>query len=169
MSYLISGKLWLVAQIGLDLVLIALFVVLIRHFRRTTTPPTEPSRALDTTQIESVLQDAKHVAAEFEDQLREKKAIITRLNEQLDNRIINLNLLLSRADSCPQSLNEGKDRPEKVQKNTYDLQNEIVALSENGLPRTQIAQKLGVIQGEVDLVLDLKKKFQQLKTGTAQI
>ena len=168
-SLLMSAKLWLVIQIGLDIVLVALFIVLIRYFRRSASGD-DSRQVLETTrEIEAVLNDAKKVAEEFEVHLKEKKAIVGRLNEQLDNRIINLNLLLSRADLTPESGDRDNKGSERVHQNSYDLQNEIVALSEKGHTANKIAEKLGVIKGEVDLVLDLKKKFQDMTAETAKI
>jgi len=165
-AVLMSAEFWLVIQIGLDCVLILLFIFLVRHVRRLGRPD-ESAQLLDTMQsVESVLNDARKVAGEFEAQLEEKKAIIGRLNEQLDHRIINLNLLLTRSDSRGQSHGEGKNGTSDPGKNTYDLQNEIIALSEKGLSPSKIAEKLGVIKGEVNLVLDLKKKFLEMKSET---
>ncbi len=161
-----SAEFWLVIQIGLDCVLILLFIFLVRHVRRLGRPD-ESGRMSEMMQsVESVLNDARKVAGEFETQLEEKKAIIGRLNEQLDHRIINLNLLLTRTDSNGPSHGDGKNGTPGPGKNTYDLQNEIIALSQKGLSPSKIAEKLGVIKGEVNLVLDLKKKFLDMKSQT---
>ena len=164
-----SAKFWLVIQIGLDGILILLFIFLIRHVRRLSRADGSGQLSEMTHSVESVLNDARNVAGEFETQLKEKKAIIGRLNEQLDHRIINLNLLLTRTDSNGPSLGDGKNRTSDPGKNTYDLQNEIIALSEKGLSPSKIAEKLGVIKGEVNLVLDLKKKFLEMKSETAKM
>ena len=159
-----SAKFWLVIQIGLDGVLILLFIFLIRYVRRLSRPDESGELLEMMHSVESVLTDARNVAGEFETQLKEKKAIIGRLNEQLDHRIINLNLLLTRTDSNGPLHEDGKNGIPGPGKNTYDLQNEIIALSEKGLPPNKIAEKLGVIKGEVNLVLDLKKKFRDMKS-----
>ena len=158
-----SAKFWLVIQIGLDITLVVLFIILIKHFRRSIQPG-DSAQALEMTHpVESVLTDARKLAGEFEKQLEEKKAIIGRLNEQLDNRIINLNLLLTRTDSYADPSGNRKNRKQGMYKNTYDLQNEIVALSDKGFSPDKIAQELGVVTGEVNLVLELKKKFHDIQ------
>jgi hypothetical protein len=44
-------------------------------------------------------------------------------------------------------------------KNVDRLQREVITLSEKGMSPKNIAENLGVGKGEVDLVLDLKRKF----------
>jgi DNA-binding NarL/FixJ family response regulator len=118
-----------------------------------------------TTTLEPLLKDAHKVGRQFEAQLKEKQEIARRLNEHLDSHIISLNLLLNRAELCLVS-GENTPTPERkttLRKDVYDLQQEIITLSEKGLSAEKIANRLGIAEGEVTLVLDLKKKFRDIE------
>lgn len=159
----LSPELLFAVQIGLDLLLIGLFVYMIKQVRRPSQRGVAGNTVEMTSAVTSVLEEAKAVAAQFDRQLKEKREIIGRLSEQLDNRIINLNLLLKQSDPGRGGAEEAEG-PQKGQRpNSYDLQQEILSLSEKGLPATEIAETLGIVQGEVNLVLDLKKKFREME------
>jgi len=167
MMFSLSVQFWLIIQIVLDLCLVTLFIVFVRQVR-TMSANLGSNLGLQETEevantLESVLKDAKDVAGQFEVQLNEKKCIAKRLNEQLDSRIISLNLLLNRAEARLESNDIAVDGNSKSHKDVHHLQHEIIALSEKGDTPGKIADRLGVIKGEVELVLDLKKKFQDIE------
>ncbi|GAG36455.1 unnamed protein product, partial [marine sediment metagenome] len=45
----------------------------------------------------------------------------------------------------------------------YDLQQEIIALGVKGIAPQEIADRMGISKGEVTLVLELKRKFQEME------
>ncbi len=167
MMFSLSVQFWLIIQIVLDLCLVTLFIVFVRQVRTMSANLGSSMGSQETEEIintlESVLKDAKDVAGQFEVQLNEKKLIAKRLNEQLDSRIISLNLLLNRAEARLESNDIAVDGNSKSCKDVYHLQHEIIALSEKGDTPGKIADRLGIIKGEVELVLDLKKKFQDIE------
>ncbi|MFZ5571712.1 MAG: DUF6115 domain-containing protein [Thermodesulfobacteriota bacterium] len=104
--------------------------------------------------IEPLFKEAEMAAKDFEKQLREKNQIIKQLNEKLDSRIISLNLLLNRADLNLRSGSLGAE-----QAHVYDQQTAIGRLYEKGYDAASIARELTMPKGEVELVIDLKKKL----------
>ncbi len=166
MMFPLSVQFWLIIQIVLDLCMVTLFIVFVKQVRTMSVNQGSNHGSQETEEItnrlESVLKDAKDVAGQFEDQLKEKKHIAKRLNKQLDSRIISLNLLLTRAEARLESNDIATDGNSKSCKDASYLQQEIIALSEQGDTPGKIADRLGVIKGEVELVLDLKKKFQDI-------
>jgi hypothetical protein len=162
MDYLRSIELWIAVQIGIDLCLIMLFLVAIRQVRGFKKGLSISQMEDVRKTIEPVLEDAKALANQFEAQLKEKQNIVRRLNNSLDDRVIGLNLLLKRAESCqinPVSKGDGGH----VSMEVHQLQQEVIALSEKGMNPKKIAANLGIAKGEVDLVLDLKKKFTEMQ------
>ena len=94
--------------------------------------------------------------ARFENQLKEKARLVRSVNEHLDSRIISMNLLLNRAEAqIPENL-----KNEDLHRNhILDQQEAILKMyGENHAPE-EIAKSLSLPRGEVDLVIDLKKKF----------
>jgi len=76
--------------------------------------------------------------------LEEKREITLQLISQLDERIHTLRSLLKKVDEKSVSPKNGVDA-------------EIAKMAEAGLDITQIARKLGLSKGEVQLTLDLKR------------
>ena len=155
---------WIVGQIIIDIVLLLLFFYLIRM----TNSPRSVNVAANTVNklteaIEPLLRDAERAAAEFESQLKEKHRIIRKLNEYLDDRIISLNLLLNRSELYSEDLQE-KNKTSQPKPHVVDQQKLILRLAQKGLDSESIAKKLSISVGEVELVLDLKKKFLQMET-----
>ncbi|MBF0118076.1 MAG: hypothetical protein HQK79_04520 [Desulfobacterales bacterium] len=105
--------------------------------------------------IEPLLKEAQEVADTFEVQLKEKKNLIKELNESLEKRFISLNLLINRVDK------RGTPSPQK-QSNVYDQQEEILKLYKKGEDTEAIAKKLSMPKGEIELVIELKKKFLEM-------
>lgn len=84
----------------------------------------------------------------FEQRLDEKIALLKLLEEKADKKIESLERLLYAA--------AGPDGAGKRQ--NQNREDEILALSEKGIDRLEIARILSVPAGEVELILDLHKK-----------
>ena len=157
-----SVEFWVIIQIAIDLCLIILFVIFLRQVKATTRPESSDVQRITST-LEPLLQDAHEVGRQFEAQLKEKQHIVRRLNQHLDSHIISLNSLLNRAETCLVSGENTFEGKKTLDKDVYDLQQEIITLSEKGLRAEKIANRLGIAKGEVTLVLDLRKKFREME------
>jgi hypothetical protein len=150
-------------QVAIDVLLIILFVVFMKQSRAA-----KVGRALSAAEplpqmLEPLLKEAEKVAGEFEDQLKEKQRLIRGLNERLDSRIISLNLLLSRAEEHLVSHEKESSGKDNSPRHVYDIQQEIIDLGKKGLGTEEIANRMGISKGEVTLVLELKRKFQEME------
>jgi len=118
--------------------------------------------------LEPLVKESKKAAISFDKQIKEKKRLIKELNDALDSRIISINLLLSRADALQKKLEERKNQynldssPNAV----LDQQNQIIAMYNQNFDIDSIAQKLSIPKGEVQLVIDLKKKFVEMEKNS---
>lgn len=110
-------------------------------------------------EIEPLLKASEKAAKMFEDQLKKKKQMIEILNEKLDNRIISLNLLLNRAENYEAREEPAADGPNHV----YDQLAAVAALYEAGSDAESISEQLSMPKGEVELVLDMKRKLLALQ------
>jgi uncharacterized protein DUF6115 len=157
----ISIKYWVVFQMVLDLFLVMLVLFFIKSMKSGLRKEATREAAQQVIQlIEPLLKEAEKTADTFDRQLKEKSRLIYSINERLDSRIISLNLLLNRAKTDFSSV-QGEDGT--TQSHIYDQQEAILALyKENHDPET-IARKLSMPRGEVDLVIDLKQKFQSIE------
>ena len=159
----VAIEFWVVTQLLVDLLLIIFFVVLMKQLKAGKSKRASSDAEPWPRGLEPLLKEAEKVAGQFETQLKEKQRLVRRLNEHLDNRIISLNLLLSRAEVCLASHGNESWGKNGQHKHVYDLQQEIIGLGENGLAPQEIANRVGISEGEVTLVLELKRKFQEME------
>jgi hypothetical protein len=152
-------KLLTFTQLGIDLIIVIVFIFLIKRFKHFNKGP---SFEKPTKVFESLLIDAEKMAEQFRGQLEEKQRLIQSLNEQLDKRIISLNIILNRSDVLLSSTGEGGVESNKNSTTIDGQQTEIIKLAKEGQSAEKIAETLSVPQGEVRLVLDLKKKISQM-------
>jgi hypothetical protein len=155
---------WIVGQLVVDIVLLFLFVYLVRTINHRSSGNISDKTVGRLREVmEPVLRDAEKVAKKFESQLKTKQQTIRKLNEYLDDRTISLNLLLNRAELYLEESQE-KDKKTAPKLHVVDQQKEIIALAQKGLDSEKIAKQLSISVGEVELVLDLKKKFLKMET-----
>ena len=121
------------------------------------------------------MRESKKTAIAFDEQVKEKKRLLKALNHALDDRIININLLLSRAETQQNKLLEQLNKPSSVSlaapalnpdassSAVLDQQHRILELYEQRLSPDDIARQLSVPKGEVTMVIDLKKKFLEME------
>jgi cell shape-determining protein MreC len=142
----------LFAQIGIDVALIVVFFAVLRKMR-------EPEKKLDKRieLFESLLIEADTTTQKFKERLDEKHRLIRSLNEELDKRILSLNVLLNRAEV----LLSRNRKPIQDQNDTPDqdsIRAEILEFARQGYKTEHIAKKLSMPKEEVKLVLDMRGK-----------
>ena len=152
-----SVQYWIFLQIILDLFLVVLILLFIRRYKSGLRREASREAARQVIDLlEPLLKEARTTASSFGDQLKEKARLVQSINERLDSRIISLNLLLNRAAV---HLTEGEKDEGSPSNHIYDQQNAILKLYAENHDPEQIAKQLSLPRGEVDLVIDLKKKF----------
>ncbi len=154
---LLSTEFWIVFQISLLLFLGLFFWFYYKNSgeqRLEQNDTVAESTEKIMTLLEPLLKEAESSATVFESQILEKKRIIQSLNDKLDNRIINLTLLLNRADAV---ISNAPDMNERY--DLADTQEAIISLYNEGTRASEISRQLSVSEQEVDLVIGLKKKF----------
>ena len=157
---------WVIVQILVDLLLIILFIILMRQLKDSRATRASSGVEPVSQVLKPLLKKAEKVAGQFEAQLKEKQRLIRRVNEDLDSRIISLNLLLNQAEVCLASHEKESWGENRQYKHVYDLQQEIIDLGEKGLSIQEIANRVGISKGEVRLVLELKRKFQEIEKSS---
>lgn len=123
--------------------------------------------------LEPLVEESRNVATRFDEQIQEKKRLIKELNDALDSRIISINLLLSRSDALQKKLEDRQTRvppsfPPGLNSSSgavLDQQNQIIDMFHKNFDINDIAQTLSIPKGEVQLVIDLKKKFVAMEKG----
>jgi len=148
-------KYLILTQIGIDIVIIIVFVFLIKKislFKR------DSSLNKGLKMYESLLSDGSRISEQFKEQLEEKKHMIKVLEQQLEKRITSLNVMLNRTDAL---LFQNRQY-DNVDSGCLDNQKkEILKLAKQGHSSEQIADALTIPREEVMLVMDLKNKISQ--------
>lgn len=126
--------------------------------------------------LEPLMEEARKTANRFDKQIKEKKRLLKELNDALDTRIININILLSRADNLQKQMEEKQKQavaasPVQIPvtthpQNVMDQQKQIIQMYHQKLDADAIAERLSVPKGEVQLVIELKKKFLEMEKNT---
>ena len=129
--------------------------------------------------LEPLVKESRDAAILFDEQIKDKKRLLKGLNDALDSRIININLLLSRADAMQKKLEERQAETNRVfdslpRERAVDIssgtvanqQNQILKMYQQKYDIDTIAQELSIPRGEVQLVVDLKKKFLEMEKNS---
>lgn len=142
-------------QIVIDIAIIVVFILLIKKLQLFN-----QNSALNDglTIFESVLTDADNMAAQFKAQLAEKNHLINKLNNELEKKIMSINVLLNRADVLLSDQTQNSEESALL----GSQQEEIIKLAQAGQDLESIAERLSIPKGEVMLVLNLKKKISQM-------
>lgn len=121
--------------------------------------------------LEPLVEESRKAAISFDRQIKEKKRLVKELNDALDSRIISINRSLSRADALqkkleksPPLINPSSPLPNTISFNAasnamLDHQHQIIEMYNQQFDIDSIAQRLSIPKGEVQLVIELKKKF----------
>ena len=111
---------------------------------------TEPrGHSIEFEGLKEWVKESELICETLSKNLQEKRKIAKRLMAQLDGKLAEMNDLLSRID-------EKRPLPSEEIK-SRDVHSVIVEMAESGCHVSQIARWLKIPEGEVQLVLDLKK------------
>jgi len=151
---------WIVLLLAVNLCVITILFIFIRNLKNTIRDMIVGDAAEKVMDmIEPAVKETGILQSKFEDQLREKKLIISDLNRRLDDKIISLNILLKRTDEYLNRDVVKKRKEDVISSETRDQQQAVLDLFRDGFDSGYIADKLNLSESEVKLVIDLKKKF----------
>ncbi len=189
---LFSIEFWIGVQLIVDFIFVLLLFGLVRQFKKNGKSGINIDDFDDKSYIprdktiktaneimeilEPLVHESKAAAKIFDQQIKEKKNIMQKLNDALDSRIISINLLLSRAETLFEKLQKKnlqamETYPDFNSKKSFnhshddviDQQKKILELYAMGSSVESIASKLAMPEGEVNLVVSLKEKFLKME------
>nr|NJM03807.1 hypothetical protein [Desulfobacula sp.] len=194
MIRLFSVEFWMAVLFFINFSLVLFVFVLIRKVNRFfaeqafASPPGgglgEDDPVRDTASdimavLEPLVKDSREAAILFDEQIKDKKRLLKGLNDALDSRIININLLLSRADAMQKKLEERQAESGRIfaalskgegadvsSGNPAGQQDQILRMYDQKYDIDAIARQLSIPRGEVQLVVDLKKKFLEMEKNS---
>ena len=135
-------------EIGLIFLVIALALALVLSKRASPSTKKE-IQSLDMEGLKEWVKESEAICESLSKNLQEKRKIVKRLITQMDGKIDQIHQLLQKVDEAvPIVSDEDKNK---------GLYPQIVEMANAGCQASQIARWLKVPEGEVQLVLDLKK------------
>ncbi len=152
---LLALKYLIILQIAIDLAIFVVFILLmirLKSFNKNSSLNEKLER------YESLLTDAADMSERFNKMLQEKKDIVIKVNEHLDNRIKSLHAMLNRTDALLFNHRSG-NQDDSDENSLRNHNKEIIKLAREGFDSDYIADSLFISKEEVMLVLDLKKKI----------
>jgi len=148
----IDLKFLILTQIGIDVIIIIVFILLIK---KTGFFKKDSSLNKRLKLYESMLSDASRTSEQFKKQLDEKKHMIKMINQNMEERITSLNVMLNRTDAL---LFHNRQYDNMDMDSLDNQKKEILKLEKKGHSSEQIADVLSIPRETVMLVLDIKKK-----------
>lgn len=147
-------KLLMISQVALEIIILIFFVVIVYRLRRENRKELMDHR-LRTYQ--ALLADADKMTRQFDRQLAEKKRLIKTLNTKLEEKAVNMSVLLNRAESIGATAMIHTDHagePRVLSRRERD----VMRLAAKGHGPQDIAGALSIPKEEVKLVLKLQQK-----------
>lgn len=149
--------------IAIDIVFFIFLIMLFRrfnHIRKNTLLDNEIKT------FESLIRDSDETAGQFNEQLKDKKQLIEKLNKKLDKRISSLKVLLSRSDILLSESSTQNGSDDAIDKKQVSRRHDILNLAKDGKQIGEIAQKLSIPHGEVLLTLNMSRKISEQSKNT---
>lgn len=126
--------------------LLITFVYLRRILARSTA---KESPSLDSNRLRDWVRESDAICQDLSKNLDEKRAIVGRLIAQMDEKIQTFQALLKEVDGERGVL--ARDGKEK------DLGDQVSEMTQAGCEVSEVARRLQLSKGEVELILDLKR------------
>ncbi|MEW6326981.1 MAG: hypothetical protein AB1487_05225 [Thermodesulfobacteriota bacterium] len=147
MDYFSSVETLMTVQIGIEIILIFFVVFILLKFRGTRFGQLNGS----IENVAGLVHETEKICKTLANNLNEKRALADKLLSDMDHRISELHKLSERA---AQSTGYQISSPHKQ----ADAYTNVVELSRYGLSVDEIAERLSMTRGEVELVLGLARE-----------
>jgi len=149
-------QIWIVGQIIVDIIMVALLLWFVRfNFKRRT-----PWKDYETVfqKSETILSEMRTISHELEQNLQEKKDLSRDILKHLEQG-------LRRAEKSCEQIRTTIPKPDLSlsdqpgpRTDTNQTRSSVKALLGKGLPKEEIARHLGISVGEIELLLKLQPK-----------
>ncbi|MEW6266657.1 MAG: hypothetical protein AB1641_26595 [Thermodesulfobacteriota bacterium] len=157
-----SLEIWLILQVALEALLLALMVAFLLRLRRVKQAgpaalPPEVDQAM-----QRFLTESEKLSTAFSEALRQKKELSVNLLLKLERKISEMQRLLDQAEQkLSQAARSTETSPDSDKANPAAPENRtlVLRLAEQGLSVEEIARKARLHRGEVELILDLEKRI----------
>lgn len=148
-------------QIIIDLIFFVTIVILLRQLskRIVKTPPVIDESIV--REFKKLITDSQDHANQFLKVVEENEQRLNKISRQLDNKEKRLIMLIEEAEALINKIDLQKTTKEKIDSNE-ERSKHIIQMIQEGRSREEVAKRLGITEGEVNLITALE----QIKAST---
>jgi DNA-binding NarL/FixJ family response regulator len=149
-------EMWIIGQIAIDAVLAGILLwLVVMNGRRKTVESNQQTEALRKS--EEIIRQMQGIARELEENLEEKRKLTHRLLGRLDETLERARNRYEQFNDLFKATETASERDRVSLKQTQDTRVSIKALLDKGLSKEEVAQRLGLSVGEIELFLKLEQ------------
>ena len=143
-------------QIIIDIAFFVVIMLLLRQLnKRMARNPPEGDGAT-VGELKKLMTDSQDSADLFLRTVQESEERLNKLARQLDNKEKRIVILIEEAESLIQKMASQQAKEESVGSDGEKYE-QIIRMVQEGLSRAEVAKRLGVTIGEIDLVVELEQ------------
>jgi hypothetical protein len=145
---------WVVAQLAIDIFMLVLLVVLLKNMSRKRGTAVNPSSVY--LQPENLLKEMKQISEILEKNLEEKRTLTRNIITELETLLSDAERASLRLEGLMDTWKRSRLSDKNRLSDTEHLKKSASALLEKGMAKKEIARRLDVPLGELELMLKLQ-------------
>ena len=146
---------WVIAQLAIDIFMLALLVVLLKIMSRKRATAANPADPV-FSKSENLLKEIRQISETLEKNLEEKRALTRNVITQLETLLSDAEGASLRLEGLMNTWSKTGLSEKNRLSDTERLKKSASILLEKGLAKKEIARRLGVPLGELELMLKLQ-------------
>jgi len=143
-------------QIIIDITFFVVIMLLLLQLNKRVSRNQPGGDIATVGELKRLMKDSQGSADLFLRTLKESEERLSKLARQLDSREKRIVILLEKAESSIQKMASQQARTESIGSDG-EKYGQILRMVQEGLSREEIAKRLGVAMGEIDLVVELEQ------------
>lgn len=154
---------WIILQFAVDILLLTIIIFYIIKDSLSKNKPQQPLPALNELKLlaeslQQLITESEKIAVRLEKNINEERNLSGELRNSLDKKSKELNLSIQRAESLLKKIKEFQNTSKDTQSSpSTDKYDEVYNLFKKGLNKKEIAEKVGLLEGEVELICNLRR------------
>ena len=143
-------------QIIIDITFFVVIMLLLLQLNKRVSRNQPGGDIATVGELKRLMKDSQGSADLFLRTLKESEERLSKLARQLDSREKRIVILLEKAESSIQKMASQQARTESIGSDG-EKYGQILRMVQEGLSREEIAKRLGVAMGEIELVVELEQ------------
>jgi len=145
---------WVIAQMAIDIFMLLLLVVLLKNMNRKRGTAIGPDPAFSPP--ETLLKEMRQISGTLEKNLEEKRTLTRKVITELETLLSDAEDAALRLEGLLNTWQRTRPSEKTSRADTERLKKSAKALLEKGLARKEIARRLDIPLGELELMLKLQ-------------